>query len=298
MTALKTDTLPAQLTAAGLGPEWQDWIATNLARGCTPESLTDILVEKGYTRDLAVAAVAAMRARGQGLHPAPPAAAPGAYDPEPSRLGQGNPLFLNDRMVHVAARLERPELAVLAGLLSDAECEGLIECSKHKLKRSTVVNPATGRSDNHADRISEGTSFSLGENELVARLDRRLAELTGWPVENGEGLQILHYSSGGQYKPHFDYFPPGDPGSAVHLARGGQRVATVVMYLNDVQAGGETHFPDAGGLRVLPRRGWAVYFAYCDGAGRVDPLTLHAGAPVRAGEKWIATKWIRQGPYR
>ena len=136
----------------------------------------------------------------------------------------------------------------------------------------------------------------LDENPFIARLDRRIAEVMNWPVENGEGLQILNYQIGGEYKAHFDYFAPADPGSQVHLAHGGQRVSTLVMYLNEVEAGGETVFPDIG-LSVVPKKGSAVYFEYCNSLGQVDPLSLHSGMPVIQGEKWIATKWMRQRRY-
>jgi prolyl 4-hydroxylase len=292
MAANPRDSLARQLAAAGLSPEWQDWVTANLGRGCAPESLVEILVANGHSADFAASALKALSLRPSA------AASPGpGYAYEPSRLGSGHTLFLSDRIVQVAARLERPDVAVLAGFLSGAECEELIELSRSKLRRSTVVNPANGGEDEIGDRSSEGTYFAIGENDLVARLDRRLAELTGLPVDHGEGIQILRYGIGGEYKPHFDYFPPRDSGSAAHLAKGGQRVATVVMYLNDVAAGGETHFPDAGGFRVAPRQGWAAYFSYCNSLGQVDPATLHGGAPVLAGEKWIATKWIRQNRY-
>jgi len=84
--------------------------------------------------------------------------------------------------------------------------------------------------------------------------DRRFAALMNCPIENGEDLQILHYRAGGEYRPHFDYFPPGQNGSALHTARGGQRVATLIVYLSDVEGGGETIFPDAG-ISVTARRG-------------------------------------------
>jgi prolyl 4-hydroxylase len=109
-------------------------------------------------------------------------------------------------------------------------------------------------------------------------------------------LQILHYGPTGEYRPHFDYFPPDQPGSAVHTARGGQRVATLVIYLNDVPGGGETIFPEAG-LSVAAKQGGAVYFRYMNGQRQLDPLTLHGGAPVITGEKWIMTKWMRERPY-
>src|SRR5690606_540779 len=97
-------------------------------------------------------------------------------------------------------------------------------------------------------------------------------------------------------QPHFDYFHLDQPGEAALLTLGGQRVASLVIYLNDVEAGGETTFP-RGGLSIAPRKGSAVYFAYTDAQSRTDALSFHAGAPVARGEKWIATRWMRERPY-
>lgn len=287
------ESLQQQLAAAGMNAEWQNWIETNLKRGCTHASLAEILLNNHFDRKLATFAIAVISSRmasGQvsGVE---------EYEAPASRFADCNKIFLDDRMVQVAARLESPDIAVLAGFLSHDECDELMALSRSKLNRSTVVNPLTGTLDDHKDRTSEGCFFDISENELIRRIDYRLAKLTGYPVDHGEGIQILHYGTGGEYKPHFDFFPYEEPGSATHLAKGGQRVVTVVMYLNDVEEGGETLFPRAGGFRVMPRKGWAAYFSYCDAAGRVDAATLHAGAPVLAGEKWIATKWIRQGVY-
>ena len=49
----------------------------------------------------------------------------------------------------------------------------------------------------------------------------RIAALVNWPVVNGEGLQVLHYRPGAEYKPHHDYFDPAQPGMAAVLRRGG-----------------------------------------------------------------------------
>jgi prolyl 4-hydroxylase len=138
--------------------------------------------------------------------------------------------------------------------------------------------------------------FRPGENELIARLDRRLAEVAGLPVENGEGLQILQYAVGAQFPPHHDFLLPSNEANKQSIARSGQRASTLIAYLNDVEDGGETVFPNAG-WTVFPRRGGAVYFEYCNSRGQVDPRTLHAGAPVLRGEKWIATKWMRERPF-
>jgi prolyl 4-hydroxylase len=210
--------------------------------------------------------------------------------------GGPNDIDAGDRHVHILLALNSPRVLLFANLLSAEECESLIRMSQGKLERSHVVDRQTGRYERHPDRTSEGTYFQLAENELIDRIERRIAGLTDCPVEHGEPIQVLHYNPGAQYKPHFDYFEPSDAGNRKVLSMGGQRVATLIMYLNDVEAGGSTVFPEIG-LDVLPRQGNAVFFAYCDREGNLDRRTLHGGSPVAAGEKWIATKWLRQRDY-
>jgi prolyl 4-hydroxylase len=140
-----------------------------------------------------------------------------------------------------------------------------------------------------------GTHFTLGQNDLVKKIEARISEITGTPVPNGEGIQILNYASGGEYRPHFDYFPD-NTGGRVHTAKSGQRIITVIMYLNDVTAGGATVLPDIN-LSIYPKKGSSLYFSYVNSKGQVDPTTLHGGLPVLDGEKWIATKWIRERVY-
>jgi prolyl 4-hydroxylase len=113
------------------------------------------------------------------------------------------------------------------------------------------------------------------------------------PLGNGEGLQVLRYPTGAGSEPHFDYLHPGNAANRESIARSGQRVSTLVTYLNDVPAGGQTVFP-ALGWATSPLRGNAVYFEYTDGQGTVDARTLHASAAVTQGEKWVVTKWMRQ----
>lgn len=187
-----------------------------------------------------------------------------------------------------------PRVVVLGGLLSEEECDAMIELARPKLKRSTTVDPDSGGDMVHAARTSHGTSFVRGENAMCARIEARIARLLDWPLENGEGLQVLNYGPGAQYEPHYDYFDPDASGSAVTLRRGGQRVASVVMYLNTPECGGATVFPDVH-FEIAAVKGNAVFFSY----DRPHPMTksLHGGAPVLAGEKWIATKWLRIGSH-
>jgi prolyl 4-hydroxylase len=226
------------------------------------------------------------------------AAAPAAVETTSTQILAGGPneIDAGDRTVHILFALNAPRILLFGNLLAPEECEALITMSRGKLERSNVVDRRTGRYERHPDRTSEGTYFRRAENELIARIETRIAQLTECPLERGEPIQVLHYNPGAEYKPHFDYFDPSESGNRQVLAMGGQRVATLIMYLNDVQAGGSTVFPEVG-LDVLPRRGSAVFFAYSDSDGRLDPRTLHGGSPVGAGEKWIATKWLRQRKY-
>jgi len=208
-----------------------------------------------------------------------------------------NAIETSDRKVEMLFALNAPRIVLFGSLLSHEECDQMIALARPKLQRSTVVNAATGSYDVHTARTSSGTHFERGETDLVRKVETRIAELLSIPLENGEPIQILHYMPGAEYKPHFDFFDPALSGNEKVLSMGGQRTATLIMYLNDVEAGGSTIFPEVG-LDVLPRKGNAIFFAYSSEKGELDRRTLHGGSPVAEGEKWIATKWLRLNEYK
>lgn len=273
-------------------PDWQTWIHNNLARGCTPESILADMKAAGFPHMQALQAIQQAHIQVSSV----PQMDQG-YVYEPSRIPKALRIDCGDRTVNVRFRSSKPSVVLVDELFSSDECDELIRLARLKLKRSAIVDPVTGLERVIEARSSLGTYFDVCEDEFIARLDRRVAALMHWPMENGEGFQILNYQVGAEYQAHFDYFPAQDWGSQSHLAKGGQRVSTLVMYLNDVDEGGETTFPSAG-ISVAPKKGAALYFEYGNSLGQVDPLSLHAGMPVLRGEKWIATKWMRQHPYR
>ena len=209
---------------------------------------------------------------------------------------EGAPLYLDagDRRVAVLGVVKDPCIVMLGGLLSDEECDALIDAARPAMERSSVLNMESGDSQVQDVRTSNGMFFQRSQNEVVERVEARLARLANWPVENGEGMQVLQYGPGAEYKPHYDYFDPREPGTATILKRGGQRVATILMYLNEPARGGGTLFPDVG-LEVGPRRGNGVFFSY--DVPHPSSRTKHGGSPVKEGEKWIATKWLRENKF-
>lgn len=208
--------------------------------------------------------------------------------PDPLPLGNEVVLDAGDREVDVIASLSDPRIVVLGNVLSGEECDELVALARERMEPSLIVG-AEGAVVASGGRISNGMFFDRGENELCERIEARLARLLSWPVESGEGLQVLHYPPGGEFRPHYDYMPPPAPHEALDPERPGQRVATVIMYLASPARGGATVFP-AAGLKVAALKGSAVFFSY-DRPATVTG-TLHAGAPVFEGEKWAATKWL------
>ncbi|ERN07494.1 hypothetical protein AMTRI_Chr12g275520 [Amborella trichopoda] len=201
----------------------------------------------------------------------------------------------------------RPRAFVYEGFLTDEECDHLVFLAKSELKHSAVADNISGKSKLSEVRTSSGMFIRKGKDPIVARIEDKIAAWTFLPKENGEDLQVLRYEHGQKYDAHHDYFS-----DKVNIARGGHRLATVLMYLSDVAKGGETVFPQAEikerrknhvvdetlsecgrqGVAVKPRKGDALLFFSLFPNASIDEVSLHGGCPVLEGEKWSATKWI------
>jgi prolyl 4-hydroxylase len=290
MSKTLRDQIPSKLSS-----EWQDWLASNIVAGCTNADMEKVMVENSFDPVFARSAIVVVRSMTERVQQQSPSLLNG-YLAEPIRLPKGVVLEAAGHKVEVGFSMENPNIALLDGILTDSECDALIKASVGKLERSLVVDRQTGGQLPSEVRSSEGAHFQRGENDLIRSIEARISALTGLRVEQGEPLQILHYGLQGEYLPHHDYFDPMDPGTPVILKTGGQRIATMVIYLNTPEQGGATRFPELD-LEVKARKGSAVYFEYMNEAGQIDSRSLHAGLPVLTGEKWIATKWLRQSNY-
>jgi len=164
--------------------------------------------------------------------------------------------------------------------------------------------------------------FQRGENPMIQSIEEKISRYTRTPISHGENIQCVRYRKGGYYKEHYDYFEPEYAGNQAVLNRGGQRIITCMIYLNDVipttigtsgmitnsqsntlSAGGETYFPRVGhvGLRVSPRVGRALIWYNVTGKDNTpDESTYHSGEPVTVEgcEKFILTKWVREREFR
>lgn len=274
-------------------PELRRWITEQTSAGQSPEALLGSMLASGWRREVAAGALRATLQEPRGGNAGDdPAELPASVPvPEPLPDGTRPTIWALDREVTVVTSMRQPRVVVFANLLDADECDEIIALARLRLARSETVQTDTGASEINDSRTSQGMFFDRGEHPVCARLEARIAALTCWPLENGEGLQVLRYGPGSEYKPHYDYFDPAQAGTPIILERGGQRVASLICYLNTPSQGGATTFPDVH-LDVAPVRGHAVFFSY----DRPHPVsrTLHGGAPVVEGEKWVATKWLRQ----
>lgn len=196
-----------------------------------------------------------------------------------------------------------PRIIVLHNFLSMEECDYLRALALPRLHISTVVDTKTGKGVTSKVRTSSGMFLNHEEKKypMIQAIEKRISVYSQIPVENGELIQVLRYEKDQFYMPHHDYFS-----DAFNLKRGGQRIATMLMYLSDNVEGGETYFPMAGsgecscggkmvkGLSVKPIKGDAVLFWSMGLDGQSDPKSIHGGCEVLSGEKWSATKWMRQ----
>jgi prolyl 4-hydroxylase len=283
-------------TAQIVTPELRAWIIAQAQAGCRPDDVLAAMRGSGWQEDVAIQALEETLATHLQAHPPAQALSlpPAGPVPEPALAQSPSVVWAGDREVQVLMSMRLPRVVVFGGLLSHEECDQLVDLSRTRLARSETVVNATGGSEVNTARTSDGMFFGRAEFALCELIEQRIAALVNWPATHGEGLQVLRYRPGAEYQAHHDYFDPAQPGASTILSRGGQRVGTVVMYLNTPERGGATTFPDAG-LAVNPVKGNAVFFNY----DRPHPATgtLHGGAPVLQGEKWVATKWLRQGRF-
>ncbi|MEE6479381.1 hypothetical protein FKM82_012236 [Ascaphus truei] len=185
---------------------------------------------------------------------------------------------------------DSPRIVRYINVLSDEEIDKIKELAKPKLARATVRDPKTGILTVANYRVSKSAWLEEYDDPVVARVNLRMQAITGLTVDTAEFLQVANYGMGGQYEPHFDFSRrPFDR----NLKTDGNRLATFLNYMSDVQAGGATVFPDFGAV-IRPKKGTAVFWYNLFRSGEGDYRTRHAACPVLVGCKWVSNKWFHE----
>ncbi|WJX55287.1 putative prolyl 4-hydroxylase 9 [Trifolium repens] len=202
-----------------------------------------------------------------------------------------------------------PRALYFPNFASVEQCESIIEMARSELTPSRLeLREGETEEGTKGVRTSSGMFISASEDKtgILEVIDNKIAKATKIPRTHGEAFNILRYEVGQKYNSHYDAFNPAEYGP-----QESQRMASFLLYLTDVQEGGETMFPfenglnmnssydfeDCIGLRIKPRKGDGLLFYSLFPNGTIDPTSLHGSCPVIKGEKWVATKWIRNQLY-
>ena len=208
-------------------------------------------------------------------------------EPMPVRLNQRFPGL---RQIH-----DDPPIFVIVGFLSGEACDALVKCATPHFRPSGM---AFGGKEAAANVRTSSTVLLRRDRTEAAPLLSAITRLLGKPPSHCEDVQCSRYNTGEYYRSHFD--GPGPEEGEVHRqfnACGGQRLATVLVYLNSVAVGGETAFPtlrDGAGLRISPERGRALLFFPGHADGTIDTRLMHEALPAGA-TKYVSQVWVRHG---
>lgn len=183
------------------------------------------------------------------------------------------------------------ELFFRKAFLDPETCAAIMARIDARRRPSTIADD-TGVA---AFRTSETCDLDAGQ-AAVQDVEARLRALTGIDPAYGEPIQGQRYEAGQEFKAHTDYFEPNGADFARYCAVAGQRTWTVMIYLNEPEEGGATRFRHIDRI-IRPETGKLLAWNNLDAAGNPNPWTLHHGMKVRAGTKYVITKWFRQKPW-
>ncbi|XP_077999578.1 prolyl 4-hydroxylase subunit alpha-1-like isoform X2 [Glandiceps talaboti] len=189
---------------------------------------------------------------------------------------------------------DKPKLTLYRDSLSDEEIRRVKELAAPRLRRATIQNSVTGNLEYAEYRISKSAWLRETDDDVIARINRRIEYYTGLTMDTAEELQVANYGIGGHYEPHFDFTKlRKEELNAFKELNSGNRIATMLFYMSDVAAGGATVFPRIG-ARLLPEKGTGAFWYNLLQSGEGDYTTRHAACPVLVGSKWVSNKWIHE----
>ncbi|CAL4081924.1 unnamed protein product, partial [Meganyctiphanes norvegica] len=185
-----------------------------------------------------------------------------------------------------------PTIYIYYDVLYEKEMAVIKELAIPRFKRATVQNYKTGELETAQYRISKSAWLKDEDHLYVRNVNQRIEDISGLAVSTAEELQIANYGIGGHYEPHFD-FARAEEKDAFKSLGTGNRIATFLFYMTDIEAGGATVFPHLN-LALWPKAGAAAFWHNLLPGGEGDVLTRHAACPVLVGSKWVSNKWIHE----
>lgn len=184
---------------------------------------------------------------------------------------------------------EQIKLKYIKNFLTDYECDHLINISKDKFNRSPVL--VNGENTYENSRTSTTHFYKKSEDQIIKLIEERVAGYTNKPINTLEPLQIVKYEVGQEFKPHYDWFE-----NKFAQKINDQRQYTIFAYLNDVEEGGETYFPNLD-IKIKPKKGDAIFWENCENQNECHHLSYHQGIAPKKGVKYGLNIWTRFNPY-
>ena len=186
-----------------------------------------------------------------------------------------------------------PNITLYHELLNEFEINYLKARASPYLSRATVHDIKTGKLAYADYRISKSSWIKPEMDAVVEKIFKKISHVTGLDTRSFEPLQIANYGLAGQYEPHFDH-------AVVKMPKrfnmyGGNRLATLLMYMSDVERGGKTVFTKTGpGVSISPQKGTGAFWYNLKRNGKSNNKTEHAACPVVLGQKWVSNIWIHE----
>ena len=195
-----------------------------------------------------------------------------------------------------------PYLFVIDDFLNDDECEFIKNVSKDGLKVAGVSHLEKDKSkygSSYKGRTNKSNWIPKGKYPEMQQICQRIGKLIHCDYRYFEDFQVIHYNVSEEYKYHYDAYDKNETIKYTKFcSERGNRIGTVLVYLNDVEEGGETGFDSIDDskepLLVKAKKGRLVLFKNLNPDGSLNKKSRHAGLPIKKGEKWAFNLWLRE----
>tara|TARA_R100000008_G_scaffold69349_1_gene46712 strand:- start:661 stop:1467 length:807 start_codon:yes stop_codon:yes gene_type:complete len=202
--------------------------------------------------------------------------------------------FYDNPIMQKGEKINYPftQLFCYKNFLTEKECKALIKNIDESVRPSTISNNDDSQKTSDY-RTSQTADLHYFPEKLILDLNEKLEDLMELDPFIGEALQAQKYNPGQYYKEHWDFFPPREtPQFKIYCEWMGQRTWTTMIYLNNVEEGGETYFKHLK-LKVKPEQGLLLAWNNLYRNGKPNYKTMHEALPPIKGDKYVITKWWR-----